>query len=58
MLCRDLCIEHGLVMRAVRDTMIIAPPLIITEGQIDALIDKAGKALDATPDTLRQQGRI
>jgi putrescine aminotransferase len=46
--CRDLCIANGLVMRAVRDTMIIAPPLVITHEQIDELVDKARKALDAT----------
>ena len=57
-LCRDLCIEHGLVMRAVRDTMIIAPPLIITDAQIDELIAKARKALDATLAALRRDGRL
>jgi putrescine aminotransferase len=46
--CRDLCIANGLVMRAVRDTMIIAPPLVINHDQIDELIDKARKALDQT----------
>ncbi|MBT3992622.1 MAG: aspartate aminotransferase family protein [Gammaproteobacteria bacterium] len=46
--CRDLAIDHGLVMRAVGDTMIIAPPLIITEQQIDELIDKTRNTLDAT----------
>jgi putrescine aminotransferase len=46
--CRDQCIEHGLVMRAVRDTMIIAPPLIITHQQVDELVAKARQALDAT----------
>jgi putrescine aminotransferase len=46
--CRDLCIEHGLVMRAVRDTMIIAPPLIISHQQVDELIVRARRALDAT----------
>jgi putrescine aminotransferase len=56
-LCRDLCIEHGLVMRAVRDTMIIAPPLVITDGQIDELIHKARNALDATLAVLRRDGR-
>ena len=47
-LCRDLAIENGLVMRAVGDTMIIAPPLIITHEQIDELIAKAISTLDAT----------
>jgi putrescine---pyruvate transaminase len=52
-LCRDLCIEHGLVMRAVRDTMIIAPPLIITRPQVDELVAKARLALDATLKRLK-----
>ena len=47
-LCRDLSINNGLVMRAVGDTMIIAPPLIINQEQIDELIIKASKTLDDT----------
>jgi len=57
-LCRDLCIANGLVMRAVRDTMIIAPPLVITHAQIDELIDKARKALDQTHAELQRQGKL
>ena len=45
---RDLSINNGLVMRAVGDTMIIAPPLIINQEQIDELISKATKTLDDT----------
>jgi len=47
-LCRDLAINNGLVMRAVGDTMIIAPPLIINREQVDELISKATKTLDNT----------
>ena len=47
-LCRDLSINNGLVMRAVGDTMIIDPPLIINQEQIDELIIKATKTLDDT----------
>ena len=47
-LCRDLSINNGLVMRAVGDTMIIAPPLIINQEQIDELISKTSKTLDDT----------
>ena len=57
-LCRDLCIQNGLVMRAVRDTMIIAPPLVITPAQIDELIEKARKSLDMTLDELSRQQKI
>jgi putrescine aminotransferase len=58
LLCRDLCIANGLVMRAVRDTMIIAPPLVITHTQIDELIDKARIALDQTLQELHRQGKL
>lgn len=58
LLCRDLCIASGLVMRAVRDTMIIAPPLVISREQIDELVDKARKALDDTLAELQRQGKV
>ena len=45
-LCRELSIKNGLIMRAVGDAMIIAPPLIITRPQIDELITKVAKTLD------------
>lgn len=51
-LCRDLCVANGLVMRAVGDTMIIAPPLIITREQIDELIERAAYCLDLTVKAL------
>ena len=57
-LCRDICIENGLVMRAVRDTMIIAPPLVATRAHIDELIDKARKSLDMTLAEGRRIGKI
>ena len=56
--CRDLCIANGLVMRAVRDTMIIAPPLVMTRAQVDELIDKARIALDLTLEEARRQGKL
>jgi putrescine aminotransferase len=45
-LCRDICFDNGLVMRAVRDTMIVSPPLVISRAQIDELADKARRCLD------------
>jgi putrescine aminotransferase len=47
-ICRDICVENGLVMRATRDTMLIAPPLVTTREQIDELVDKARRCLDLT----------
>ena len=46
--CREHCIANGLVMRAVRDVMILAPPLIITEAEIDQIALCARRALDLT----------
>jgi len=39
-------------MRAVGDTMIIAPPLVISEAEIDELVAKARKCLDLTLSVL------
>jgi putrescine aminotransferase len=50
--CRDISIEQGLVMRHVRDSMIVAPPLVITPAQVDELVDKARRTLDATADRM------
>ena len=52
MICRDACIECGLVMRAVGDTMIVSPPLVISKAQVDELVEKAWKALDLTAEKL------
>ncbi len=46
--CRDHCFDNGIIMRAVNDTMILAPPLIITPGDIDEMITRITRALDAT----------
>ncbi|MEM1299400.1 MAG: aspartate aminotransferase family protein [Pseudomonadota bacterium] len=51
-LCREISVKGGLVMRAVGDTMIISPPLIITRDEIDTLVTRARAALDETADRL------
>ena len=48
LICREHSIANGLVMRAVRDVMVLAPPLIITEEQIDEMVAIARRALDRT----------
>jgi putrescine---pyruvate transaminase len=53
LVCREHCIANGLVMRAVRDVMILAPPLIITEAEIDHIAARARLALDLTLRDLR-----
>ena len=37
MICRGHCFKNGLIMRAVGDRMIIAPPLVMTRVQVDEL---------------------
>jgi len=53
MLCRGHCFNNGLVMRAVGDIMIIAPPLVITKAEIDELVSKARLCLDLTLQDLQ-----
>jgi putrescine aminotransferase len=48
MMCRAHCFGNGLIMRAVGDRMIIAPPLTMTHAQIDELIGLIHKCLDLT----------
>jgi len=57
-ICRDFCFQNGLIMRAVRDTMIISPPLVITREQIDELAEKAWRCLDLTLERCKADGRF
>ncbi len=50
--CRDFCVNNGIVMRAVGDTMIVSPPLIVENEHIDELVEKAWKCLDLTAELL------
>lgn len=56
--CRDRCFANRLIMRHVRDTMIISPPLIMGKAEIDALIERATIALDETLAALKSDGLI
>jgi putrescine aminotransferase len=56
MVCRKHCFANGLVMRAVGDRMIIAPPLVITRAQIDEMIELIHRCLDLTLEEVRRNG--
>ena len=56
MRCRDACFDAGVVMRAVGSRMIIAPPLVSTETDIDQMIERIGTALDSTREGLQRDG--
>lgn len=58
LMCRDFCFANGLVMRHVGDRMIIAPPLIMQPSDIDALVDRAAKALDLTYAKIKTDGLL
>jgi 4-aminobutyrate--pyruvate transaminase len=47
-LCMEHAQRHGLIVRAIGDTIAICPPLIISEDEIGALLAKLGAALDDT----------
>ena len=47
--------EHGLILRAMsNDSIGFSPPLIITEAEVDEMLDRFGRALDALAVVLRR----
>lgn len=57
-ICRDFAIENGMVMRAVRDGLIISPPLILSKAHVDELAEKVGRVLDQAHTKMRQEGML
>jgi putrescine aminotransferase len=53
MICRDFCFENDLIMRAVRDTMVFSPPLIISHEEIDLLVARATRAVEQTYERVK-----
>ncbi len=51
-ICRDFCFNGNLIMRASGDRMLLSPPLVITKSEIDEIVSKAKKAVDATANLL------
>ncbi len=58
MIARGHCLDNGLIMRAVGDRMIIAPPLVMTRQDADELIEKASKTLDQTHAEVKKLGLL
>lgn len=58
MLCRSHCFGNGLIMRAVGDRMIIAPPLVMTRADIDEMMRLIHLALDLTQRDLKARGLV
>ncbi len=53
MVFRDILMEQGVCLRAVGDTIICAPPFILSHAEADQLIDKVRVALDLAQTELR-----
>ncbi|TNF61350.1 MAG: aspartate aminotransferase family protein [Burkholderiales bacterium] len=58
MICRGHCFRNGLIMRAVGDRMIIAPPLTMSRAQIDEMMALIVRCLDATMAELASSGLL
>ena len=53
---RERCFANDLIMRHVGDRMIISPPLVIKNAEIDELIRRARMSLDQAHAILKEQG--
>jgi putrescine aminotransferase len=58
MMCRAHCFGTGLIMRAVGDRMIIAPPLTMTRAQIQEMMGLIRQAVNLTHEELRKTGKV
>ena len=50
---RDICIANGLMVRGVKDSIVMSPPLIISHAEIDRMIGIIAAALDEAEPALR-----
>jgi 4-aminobutyrate---pyruvate transaminase len=48
--------EEGVILRNLGDTIAICPPLIISEDEVEDMMERLGKALDRTEQLVREQG--
>jgi putrescine aminotransferase len=56
LIARELSVKNGLVMRAIRDGLVLSPPLIVSEAQIDEIVTIARRTLDELHAVLRAEG--
>ena len=56
MLCRAHMFDNGVIMRAVGDRMIVAPPLVMTTAQIDEMVERIRYCLDLTLQDVQARG--
>jgi 4-aminobutyrate--pyruvate transaminase len=51
-------LKHGVILRAIGDTVAFCPPMIISEAEIEELFAPLPAALDATLDWARREGHV
>ena len=50
--CMAKAVERGVILRALGDTIAFSPPLIVSEAEIDQILDRFGEALRDTAEWL------
>jgi putrescine aminotransferase len=50
---RDTCIKNGLMVRGIRDSIVMCPPLIMTHAEIDRMVDIIARSLREAEPALR-----
>ena len=53
---RDICVDNGVVLRAVGDTIVCAPPLTLSRDEADIIVQTAIDSLNAAEAVLRGSG--
>ena len=50
--CMARAVERGVILRALGDSIAFSPPLIVSEAEIDQILDRFGEALRDTAEWL------
>ncbi len=53
--CMHSCQTHGLIVRAVGDTIVLCPPYIVTSADVDEIFTKLRRGLDDTLEWARRE---
>ena len=56
--CMAMCQEHGLIARAISDSLVLCPPMIVTETDIDEIFDRYERGLDDTFSWAKKEGLL
>jgi 4-aminobutyrate--pyruvate transaminase len=56
--CMGFCQQHGLIVRAIGDSVAICPPYIVTEEQLEEIFSLFERGLNDTLDWARKEGLV